>query len=304
MLWANKHRPTSFDELVGGAKALDHLADNMQHLLLHSKGAGTGKTTLAHVLANTLDYPLHVFNASSKKTRGIAFVEEELIPLTRAGNYKQIILLDEADQLTPEAQSALKGVIENAQGFFILTCNDIRKVSKWLQSRCFTIEFSPIGREPMMERLQHICGAEGVEITESHLGLICDANEGDLRNAINALQAYDAVFRSELNERKERRRTEKFILSLAEHDFDAYTFLKVCFVEKDLLYANIMLSDAYDARSAVRSVFEEGVAGTKAPLSDNKKLQVVDAAITAERDILNGVDEDIVWANFVRMLMV
>jgi len=267
----------------------------MQHLLLHSREAGTGKTTLAYVLANTLDYPLHVFNASSKKTRGIAFVEEELIPLTRAGNYKQIILLDEADQLTPEAQSALKGVIENAQGFFILTCNDIRKVSKWLQSRCLTIEFRPIGRKPMMERLQHICGIEGVEITESNLGLICDAHEGDLRNAINALQAYDASLM--VGE------AEKFILSLAEHDFDAYTFLKVCMVEKDLLYANIMLSDAYDARSAVRSVFEEGVAGTKAPLSDNKKLQVVDAAITAERDILNGVDEDIVWANFVRMLI-
>ena len=146
-----------------------------------------------------------------------------------------------------------------------------------------------------MERLQHICGAEGVEITESQLGLICDAHEGDLRNAINCLQAY-SCFASPLQ-------GKHFLLGLAEHDFDAYTFLKVCMVEKDLLYANIMLSDAYDARSAVRSVFEEGVAGTKAPLSDNKKLQVVDAAITAERDILNGVDEDIVWANFVRMLI-
>jgi DNA polymerase III delta prime subunit len=148
----------------------------------------------------------------------------------------------------------------------------------------------------MMERLQYICGVEGVTITESQLGVICDAHEGDLRNAINALQAF-ATF-------DEAHQASQFILSLTEHDFDAYTFLKVCMVEKDLLYANIMLCDAYDARSAVRSVFEEGVAGTKAPLSDNKKLQVVDAAITAERDILNGVDEDIVWANFVRMLMV
>ena len=295
MLWANKHRPTTFDELVGGAKSLDHLAGNMQHLLLHSREAGTGKTTLAHVLANTLDYPLHVFNASSKKTRGIAFVEEDLIPLTRAGNYKQIILLDEADQLTPAAQSALKGVIENSQGFFILTCNDLSKVSAWIKSRCLTIHFSPIELESMIQRLEYICGAEGVNITESQLRIICEAHDGDLRNAINALQAFASF--------DEPVRATQFILSLTEHDFDAYTFLKMCMVEKDLLYANIMLSDAYDARSAVRSVFEEGVAGTKAPLSDNKKLQVVDAAITAERDILNGVDEDIVWANFVRMLI-
>ncbi|MAR83296.1 MAG: hypothetical protein CMF55_00675 [Legionellales bacterium] len=292
MLWANEHRPSSFDELVGGVKELDHLAENMQHLLLHSRGAGTGKTTLAHVLANTLGYPLHVFNASSKKTRGIAFVEEELIPLTRAGNYKQIILLDEADQLTPEAQSALKGVMENAQGFFILTCNDIRKVSKWLQSRCLTIEFRPIGREPMMERLQYICGVEGVTITESQLGIICDAHEGDLRNAINALQAFASF--------DEAYEASNFILSLVEREFDASSFLKLCMVEKDEIIAIPMLKEQ-EARGAILKVFEYAM--EKAPLSQQKKLQVVDAAITAERDALNGVNEDIIKANFVRMLI-
>ena len=301
MLWANKYRPTTFDELVGGAKELGYLIEppnKMQHLLLHSRGPGTGKTTLAHVIAETLDYQLYVFNASSKKTRGIAFVEEELIPLTRAGNYKQIILLDEADQLTPEAQSALKGVIENAQGYFILTCNDISKISPWLKSRCLNIKFMPLGRKAMLERLGEIVAAETWNHsfpTSTELNLICDAHEGDLRNAINCLQAYASF--------DDPHKAKKFLLGLTEQGFDAFTFLKVCMVEKDLLYANTMLTDAYDVRSAVRSVFEEGVAGIKAPLSDNKKLQVIDAAITAERDILNGVDEDIVWANFARMLM-
>ena len=73
--------------------------------------------------------------------------------------------------------------------------------------------------------------------------------------------------------------------------------------EKDILLGLIML-DEYDTRGAVRSIFEYGVAGTEPPLSQQKKLQVVDAAITAERDVLSGVDVDIVKANFVRMLMV
>lgn len=291
MLWANKYRPMTFNQMVGGARSLAHLKDNMQHLLLYSRGAGTGKTTLAHVLANELDCPLHVFNASSKKTRGIAFVEQELIPLTRAGIRNQIILLDEADQLTHEAQSALKGVIENADGYFILTCNDISKVSAWIQSRCLKIEFLPIAKEPMMDRLEYICGSEGVTITESQLGIICDAHEGDLRNAINALQAF-ASFDDPI-------KATQFINSLTVQDFDSKLFLKLCVAERDMANASSMLNSR-DTREVVRAVFDYAVGSTA---SQTAKLQVVDAAITAERDVLNGVDEDIIKANFVRMLI-
>jgi hypothetical protein len=183
--------------------------------------------------------------------------------------------------------------MENAQGFFILTCNDISKVNQWVQSRCLTIEFKPIDRESMMKCLEYICGVEGLYITASQLGLICDAHEGDLRNAINCLQAY-SCFTSPIQ-------ANQFLLSLISIDLDCNSFLKVCMDEKDAVIAIPMLQDQ-DTRGAVRSVFDYGITG--APLSQQKKLQVVDAAITAERDVLSGVDEDIVKANFVRMLMV
>ncbi len=298
MLWANKHRPTTFDEMVGGASQLDYLTmppQRMQHLLLHSAKPGTGKTTLAHVIANTLGYQLYTFNASSKKTRGIAFVEEELIPLTRAGNYKQIILLDEADQLTPEAQSALKGVIENAQGYFILTCNDISKVSPWLKSRCLSIEFVPLSKESMMECLQRIVAVEIWNYsfpTSTELNLICDAHEGDLRNAINCLQAYASF--------DDPYKAKKFLLSLGETDLDCNLFLKVCLIEKDLGSALKMLENR-EVRKAVRAVFEWSL--PRSNLTDKTKLHITDAAITAERDIISGVEPNIVVTNFVRMLM-
>ena len=299
MLWANKHRPQTFSDMVGDAKDLEYLtlsgSDNpMQHLLLYSAGAGTGKTTLAYVLANTLDYPIHVFNASSKKTRGIAFVEQELIPLTRAGNFKQIILLDEADQLTAEAQSALKGVIENAQGFFILTCNDISKVSPWIRSRCLEQHFSPISADDMMGRLTYICGAEGVSITESQLGVICKAHAGDLRNAINALQAY-AVIPDPIEK-------NRFILSLTSAGLNVESFITTCIKEKDFMASYTMLKkESSNLRKVIRSIFDLALDG--ASLNTQTKLLVVDSAITAERDIIDGVDEDIVRSNFVRMLM-
>ena len=284
-LWANKYRPQTFDELVGGAKELQYLTQSMQHLLLHSRGAGRGKTTLAHVIAKELDYTIHTFNASSKKTRGIAFVEEELIPLTSSGNRNQIILLDEADQLTPEAQSALKGVIENAHGYFILACNDISKVSDWIKSRCLQIHFSPIDKEAMKGRLEYICGAEGVAITYSQLNLICEAHEGDLRNAINALQAFASM----------QEGAHEFLLSLSERNFNAKLFLSLCINDKDFDTSLKMLDG--DIRKIVRGVMRTAIdEGTN-------KLQVVDASITAERDIIDGVDEDIVKANYVRMMI-
>ena len=79
--WATKYRPNTPDELVGSARDMYHAFDNIQHAIIHSREAGTGKTTFAHVLAKERGWPIHVFNASSKKTRGIAFVEEELLPL-------------------------------------------------------------------------------------------------------------------------------------------------------------------------------------------------------------------------------
>ena len=298
MLWANKYRPTTFDEMVGGAKHIANVLGSkhsghiyMQHLLLHSRGAGTGKTTTAYVLANELGYNLHVFNASSKRTRGIAFVEQELIPLTRAGIKNQIILLDEADQLTTEAQSALKGVIENADGYFILTCNDISKMSLYLQSRCLTIEIKEMSLDSMRERLEYICGAEGVQITLSQLDVICREHEGDLRNAINALQAFASF--------DDPTKAAQFINQLSEQEFDSKSFLKLTVSEKDMTNSLSMISER-DTREIVRAVFMYAMDN---PASQQKKIQVVDAAIAAERDVISGVDEDIIKANFVRMLI-
>ena len=285
-LWAVRYRPTTFDEMV----ANNNFSNFDQHLLLHSKAAGVGKTTYAHVLANERGYPIHVFNASSKKTRGIAFVEEELLPLTRCGNYRQYILLDEADQLTHEAQSALKGVIENAQGLFILTCNNIEKVSPYLRSRCRTIEFRPITIEEMMGRLQYICGQEHVEISETQLQVICKAHAGDLRNAINALQAFHGLEGDEAN---------SFILSLTVDGFDAHHFLSLCFKFSDADAAYDLIK-GYDCRKIIRAVFDTALQDAQT----TKKLQVVDSAIISERDVLNGVDDDIVKYNFVRLLVV
>ena len=282
-IWATKHRPDMCD-IVGQDNVKELASSLANHMIFYSPQAGTGKTSLAYALAKLHGLTLHVFNASSKKTRGIEFVEEELLPMSRTGNYNQIFLLDEADQLTPAAQSALKGVIENSQGYFILTCNDLSKITVWLQSRCQVLEFKPISHDNIVSRLKVIADKEGLHVPLEHLKLISSAHEGDLRNSINALQFYSMHPKTLLDR-------------LVDDTLNVQLFLKLSFKEKDFENSHKMLVGR-NVKNSVRSIFNYAMKSTAASTS---KLKIIDACVTTERDLIMGVNEDITLANFVKL---
>lgn len=295
-IWWQKYRPDNLVEFIGQesivAEMRSIISDSatMQHFLFHSHGAGTGKTTMAQILAEELGYTLHRFNASSKRTRGIEFIEEELIFLSENGYNETIVLLDEADQLTPSAQSALKGVIETANCYFILTCNDLSKVSQWLQSRCQLRKFIPHTKEDMKDRLKDITVREGyaVDAIASEIDFICNVHTGDLRNAIGALQAVCTM---------DSDTAWRYLESIGE-EFDARRFLRIASTEKCLEKA-VKMIEKTNMRSVVRTVFDYA---TNNPTNPNAVAKVVESAIISERDLVNGVDESIVRWDFTRML--
>ena len=295
-VWAVKHRPTTIDEFVGQQHLVNefkNIIENgapMQHYIFYSPEAGTGKTSLAYILAKQLGYQIHMYNASSKRQRGIEFVEDELAPMTRLGQYETIFFLDEADQLTPSAQGALKGVIENSQGFFILTCNDLSKVSTWLQSRCQVRTFTAIGDSEMFLRLHQVDAREGFKTSNEHLDMIINAHKGDLRNAINALQAYHSI--------PEENR-EAFLLSTATPPIDSNRILKLCFKEKNMDEAVKEIGSLANLRNKIDAIFRAGLQTHAQPVS---KLKLVKSATQAQRDLLDGVEPHYVVWEFCRGL--
>ena len=282
-VWFEKYRPKDFSEIVGQGlitQEMRNIANGkspMNHFLFHSVEAGTGKTTVAYALAHQMDYALHIFNASSKRTRGIDFIEEDIIPLSQSGMWETIILLDEADRLTIQAQDALKGVIENATCFFILTCNDLSKVSPWLQSRCQLRHFKPIGVDSAASRIRSIATKEHLHLPSEHLVPIIARHKGDLRNAIGCLQAYSTL------EEEDR---DRFILSLDIGDFNPKSFLRVCAKERSVEAGYKMIQDM-PMRIIIRETLDYAVASDA---TAKGKMRIIESSIISERDLLQGCD--------------
>ena len=294
-VWATKHRPIDLGEFEGQEHLLPEFNTilsgdaSMQHYIFYSPEPGTGKTTLAHILADGLDYEMHRYNASSKRQRGIEFIEEEVSPMTRLGQYETIYFLDEADQLTSAAQSALKGVIEDAQGFFILTCNDLSKISPWLKSRCQVRTFQPLDDAEMFVRLHQVDAREGFRSPTVDLDSIINANKGDLRNAINSLQAYHSIPEAD---------REAFLLGLGQPAVDAHTILNLCLKEQQVEEA-VKLMGSSNLRQTIDAVFRYGI---DSPAKAASKMKLVQAATQAHRDLISGVEAHYVVWDFCRRL--
>tara|TARA_R110000803_G_scaffold82288_3_gene148436 strand:+ start:4095 stop:4994 length:900 start_codon:yes stop_codon:yes gene_type:complete len=293
-IWWEKHRPSSLKQFIGQEHLVGEMQriiyDNapMQHFIFNSTEAGTGKTTLAYILAKNKDFNIAHFNASSKRTRGIEFIEEDIIPLAQSGLNELIILLDEADQLTLAAQSALKGVIEGASCYFILTCNDLSKISPWLQSRCQVRTFKQHTGADIIDAMKKILFREGLVADDDALKAIANSHGGDLRNSIGALQAYSSLDPAEgLN----------FILRMNEN-FDARRFLRLTTKEKTIVDA-VKLTGDMNVRKLIRNVFDYAVSSNAKP---EMIRSVIESCVVSERDMVNGVDEKIVRYDFARML--
>lgn len=204
LMWVEKYRPLKLSEvanqksIVDGIKNLIKSPEEMPHLLF-SGPAGVGKTTVALCIARELlgnywkDYALEL-NASDE--RGINMVRERVKMFARYSGMAakipfKIIILDEADAMTDDAQTALRRIVEDTAKTtrFVLICNYLSQIIEPIQSRCVMFRFTNLREEDVVAHLEKICKAEKVKYDNKALLLIYEFTEGDLRHAINVLQA-------------------------------------------------------------------------------------------------------------------
>ncbi|XP_049849859.1 replication factor C subunit 2-like [Schistocerca gregaria] len=206
--WIEKYRPAEIKDIVGNEECLSRLAviaeeGNMPNVII-SGPPGTGKTTSIHCVAKHLlgeAYSRSVLELNASDERGINVVREKIKLFTKqkvtlpVGKHK-IVILDEADNMTAAAQQALRRTMEEHTETtrFALACNLSSKIIEPIQSRCAILRFHRLTDDQICKRLRKIIEMENVICDEEGINAILFTAEGDMRHAINNLQAAHSGF--------------------------------------------------------------------------------------------------------------
>ncbi len=204
-IWTEKYRPKSLSEVVNQSHVVERLKSwvkggSIPHLIFAGP-AGTGKTCCAIAVARELfgsHWRENFQETNASDARGIDVVRGRIKDFARIkpmGSEFKIIFLDESDSLTPEAQQALRRTIEQFSDIcrFILSCNYSNKLIEPIQSRAAVFRFRRLGREHVTGYLKKITSSEKLNVAEGALDSIFDVSEGDMRRAVNLLQASAAM---------------------------------------------------------------------------------------------------------------
>jgi len=218
LMWVEKYRPKTFDEVVGVKDIVESLQafmrnpKTMPHLMFAGV-PGTGKTTLALVIAHTLygaNWKNFTLELNASDERGIDTVRDRIKDFSRYSRTGfgedvpfALIILDECDQMTGPAQTALRRIMEigSRTSRFILICNQSSKIIEPIQSRCAIFRFSRVDKEAMKQHLICIAEKEGTTLVPEAADRIVDFAEGDLRHAINSLQTASAYKEGVIDEK-------------------------------------------------------------------------------------------------------
>jgi replication factor C large subunit len=203
MDWTEKYRPSTLSEVRGNNKARDALAewaetwdDHREAVILHG-APGVGKTSAAHALASDMDWPTIELNASNQRTKAV--VERVAGEAAKSGTLtggtgdRRLVIMDEADNLHGNVDRggsrAITELVKEASQPMVLIANEFYEMSNTLRNACETIEFRDVSARSILPVLRDICRREGVEYEDEALDAIAERNSGDLRGAVNDLQA-------------------------------------------------------------------------------------------------------------------
>ncbi|EPT02994.1 hypothetical protein FOMPIDRAFT_1116968 [Fomitopsis schrenkii] len=264
--WVEKYRPVTLDDVVSHKDITGTIekfiaANRLPHLLFYGP-PGTGKTSTILAVARRIygkNYRKQILELNASDDRGIDVVREQIknFAETRTLFLKgfKLIILDEADMMTTAAQAALRRVIEQytKNVRFCIICNYVNKIIPAIQSRCTRFRFSPLPMTEIERRLTGVIQNEGVNLTEDGKKALLKLSKGDMRRALNVLQAchaaYDVIGETEIYDctgSPQPADIETVVNSMLSDDFTtSYKMISALKVERGLALPDL-INGAYE----------------------------------------------------------
>jgi len=200
--WVEKYRPKTLDDVAAHKEIVDTIKklareNRLPHLLFHGP-PGTGKTSTILAVARQIfgnSMPNMILELNASDDRGISVVRQEIQDFASTRQIFncgfKLVILDECDAMTKDAQFALRRIIEkySRNTRFCLICNYVSKVIPALQSRCTKFRYPPLDEAHVRERLEHVCTEEEVVLSEGGMDALVTLGNGDMRRTLNILQS-------------------------------------------------------------------------------------------------------------------
>ena len=193
-LWVEKYRPKDLSTYIGNEHLKEKVkryleSEDVPHLLLYGR-AGTGKTTLAKIITKNIDCDYMYINASDENK--VDDVRNKIKTFASSVGFKslKVVILDECDYLTPNAQAALRNLMETFSRHcrFILTCNYVERIIDPIQSRCQSYKVVPPSKKEVAQQMVNILKEENCTFELDDIALIVNAGYPDIRRVINSAQ--------------------------------------------------------------------------------------------------------------------
>ena len=193
-LWVEKYRPKNLENYIGNehlkSKVEHYLkSGDVPHLLLYGK-AGTGKTTLAKLIINNIECDYLYINASDENNVDTVRTKVKNFASTIGFKDTKVIILDECDYITPNAQAALRNLMETFSKHcrFILTCNYVERIIDPIQSRCQSFQIIPPSKNEVAKHLHNIMVSENIIDKVEDIKILVESGYPDIRRVINSAQ--------------------------------------------------------------------------------------------------------------------
>ena len=308
-MWSEKYRPVTLGQMMNQADIVGRLkrfaeTKAMPHCLFAGP-PGSGKTTAALCLAHDLfgERFMDAFmELNASDARGIDVIRTTVKEFARIATISEvpfkILVLDEADNMTGDAQHALRRTMERYTDTcrFVLSCNYSGKIIEPIQSRCALFRFVPLAEEDVTSYLKRIADKEHVRLEQSGLRALSTASEGDLRRAINTLQAA-----ASLGKPVDEKAVYEVIGKIKPDEIQELleTATKGDFIKARERLRSMLIQQGLSGKDILKQIHSELL---RMPMPEKGKIELIDAIGEIDYRLIQGADEEVQLSSLLARL--